>query len=104
MSNGTGAGLARSDAPDRQANFFESTEGTYQQTTDRLSGFSNRIDSMCNRMGGDNPPRDTDKVAGLSAEKPSALFDRCNIAEKQLAVMLNVLDDSISRLENIGLL
>jgi hypothetical protein len=104
MSNGTGAGLARSDGPDRAPNFFESTEGSYQHTTDRLSGYANRIDSICDRMGGHQPPRDNTNVAKMESDRPEAMFDRCNLAEKQMQVMMNTLDEAITRLENSGLL
>lgn len=101
MSNGS-AVQSSSSQPDRPSNFFESTEGAYQRTTDRLAGFANRIDSMSDRTEGHQPETSNENKAAL-AEQPSSYYDRCNVAEKQMSIMLQRVDEAIARLENIGL-
>lgn len=92
---------ASSTQPDRPANFFESTETAYNNATDRLNTFANRIDNLSDRVGGHQG--EAVKDGSNLSEKPSSFFDRCNLAEKQMLVSLNQLEDSVSRLENIGL-
>ncbi len=98
----SGAGQVRSDAPDRASNFFENTEQGYQNSTDRLSDFASRLDNLSDRASGNVPSSDSENKAQLS-EQPSSYFDRCNTAEKQMAVMMNRVNDALSRLENLGL-
>lgn len=96
------AQAGRSDAPDRASNFFENTEQGYQNATDRLGDFANRIDNLSDRAAGHQPTTESEGKAQL-AEQPASYFDRCNMAEKHQALMMNRLNDSLTRLENLGL-
>lgn len=92
---------ARSDAPDRASNFFEKTEQSYQNITERLLDYSQRVDELSNRAAGHQPEESTDKAQ--LAEQPSSYFDRCGVAEKHQAAMMNRLNEAILRLESLGL-
>ena len=96
-----GAMAIRSDAPDRAPNFFESTETAYNNASDRINTFANRIDNLSDRASGHQG--EAVKDGSNLSEKPSSYFDRCNLAEKQMLVSLNQLEDSINRIENLGL-
>lgn len=95
------AAATRADAQDRKVNFFESTEQGYQNITERLLDYIHRVDELSNRAAGHQPEESTDKAQ--LAEQPSSYFDRCGVAEKHQAAMMNRLNESILRLESLGL-
>ncbi len=100
---GNGLGQTAESPPDRPANFFENTETVYQMTTDRLSGFANRLDSLSDSINGQQA-EDVSKANALEAAAPHSYFDRCKLAEQNLSNMIERLDSAVHRLESIGLI
>lgn len=94
---------ASSTQPDRPANFFENTETVYQMTTGNLMAFCNRLDELSDRMTG-SAETPVDNVKSIERTAPSTYFDRCNVAEGDMKAMMGRLENSIQRLEGLGLI
>ena len=100
MSNGTGA--CESSAPVREASFFDKTESNYANIETRARECIERIDRVCDSING-GQPREALAKAGLENDRHPAAFDRCNQAETRMYGAIAQLEETILRLENLGL-
>jgi hypothetical protein len=102
MSNGSGAErVTGSDAPERASSFFDKTENNYRNVETRAFEARDRIDRLCDSLNG-GQPREAALNKGEQDRHPAA-FDRCNAAEANMYAAMNALEESIVRLEQIGL-
>ncbi len=99
MSNGSLQ--AGSDAAERPASFFDKTENNYRNMEQRGRECRERIDNFCDAIGGGQPREAISK--GLDTDRASAAFDRCNAAETAMYGSMSSLEDTITRLETLGL-
>jgi hypothetical protein len=101
MSNGSGIAAGQAETA-REVSFFERTEQNYHNIRTRCGEAADRIDRICDQMSGGLPR----EVVGSDApqDAPPGAFDRVNLSEKAMYDAINVLEDRINRLENIGLL
>ena len=89
------------DAPVRESSFFDKTESNYRNVETRALEARDRIDRVCDSIGGGQPREALNKAD--SSERHPAAFDRCNHAETSMYSSINILEEAILRLENLGL-
>jgi len=100
MSNGQG--VAACD-PERPTTFFDKTEQNYRNMEQRARECQSRLDNLADQMNGGVPREALGKATNEQDRHPAA-FDRCNAAESKMYDAMNQLEESILRMENIGLL
>lgn len=96
MSNGSAA----CDTAERPSSFFDKTESNYRNMERRANEARERIDCVCDSISGGQPREAMNKG---DAERHPAAFDRCNNAESIMYTAMNMLEESITRLETLGL-
>jgi vacuolar-type H+-ATPase subunit H len=102
MSNGS-AGQVEA-ASSRADSFFDKTESNYRNVNQRSFEARERIDKICDAIAGGQPREANALVKADGQDRHPAAFDRCNAAEQDMYSGLNMLEESIQRLENLGLL
>ena len=100
MSNGIGA--TECAAPSQEGTFFDKTENNYRNMETRARELISRIDNLCDNIGG-GQPREAIAKSGNDQERHPAAFDRCNHAESNMYGSMNMLEESVLRLESLGL-
>ena len=115
MSGGKAAGYARDVANEmvsrvdqtqqtsQPSNFFENTEKAFLIQTDKLSNWTQRLENISNATAGHQPEEAVEAGKATLEEQPSSWFDRVNKAERNMNHMVDVCENALTRLENLGL-
>ncbi len=99
-----GNGNVRAEGPStaRDPSFFDKTENNYRNVETRARECRERIDLLCDGING-GQPREAALAQGQDQDRHPAAFDRCNQAESKMYDSMNLLEEAITRLEQLGL-
>ena len=88
--------------PVRSESFFDKTESNYRNMEQRTREARDRLDAVCDSIGG-GQPREAAMAKGLDSDRHPAAFDRCNQAETNMYTSMSLLEEALLRLENLGI-